>query len=99
MPFVTGTFVGVGQTIAIEPASGHVLATGRMSATGNHSVLQLDPVTGAFKALTSIAGGDVLGYVITFRRLFPAHIVPHWRLEQRCDNPVLCAVRLPVLWW
>ena len=41
MPFITGGFVGVGQTIALEPESGQLIATGQLTATGNHTVIQV----------------------------------------------------------
>ncbi len=62
LPFVTESFVGVGQTVAFDPVSGHVLASGRLTPTSNHSILLVDPVKkGTYTKLAEIGFGDVLG--------------------------------------
>jgi hypothetical protein len=63
LPFVTESFVGVGQTVTFDPVSGHVIATGRLTPTGNHSILLVDPVKGTHTQLAQIGFGDVLGCV------------------------------------
>ena len=55
--------IGVGQSLAIEPATGRLIIAGRLSATGPHVVGFVDPKTGNFTQVASIDGAlrDVLG--------------------------------------
>lgn len=69
LPFVTESFVGVGQTVAFDPVSGHVLASGRLTPTSNHSILLVDPVKGTYAKLAEIGFGDVLGTTSVYDHL------------------------------
>jgi len=56
-------FVGVGQSLDVDPNSNQVIVSGRMTQTGPHTVGRADPKTGDFKPIAklSLDTGDVLG--------------------------------------
>ena len=47
--------VGVGQALAVDAASGHLVAMGRRSAGAPHEVGLLDPASGAFAPLVNLS--------------------------------------------
>eukprot|EP00051_Salpingoeca_urceolata_P031321 m.11184 g.11184 ORF g.11184 m.11184 type:complete len:335 (-) comp3949_c0_seq1:245-1249(-) len=61
LPFAESGFVGVGQTVDVDPESGDVFLSGRLTATGPHHLLRFDPRDGKHSSIVEIGGIDVLG--------------------------------------
>jgi hypothetical protein len=63
LPFAESEFIGVGQTVHFDTATGTgVYVTGRMpDQTSPHHLLHVDPTTGQYTDVAQIGDGDVLG--------------------------------------
>jgi len=66
LPFAPQTFIGVGQTCNVIPASGDVLVSGRDGVRNLHQILRVTPKTGNTSLIASIGDVDVLGAASAF---------------------------------
>jgi len=68
LPFAESAFVGVGQTIDVDPTDGNVFVGGQLVANGPHVVGKLDISTGKFTPIVALNATliPVLGAASTF---------------------------------
>lgn len=66
LPFTEPEFVGVGQTVDVDQASGDVYVSGQYNLTGLHHVLRVDPATGKHKDIAQLGQLSMLGGGSTF---------------------------------
>jgi len=66
LPFAESGFVGVGQAVDFDPTTGDIIATGRLTSSGPHTVLRMNAKTGIYKVIADVDGGDVLGAATCF---------------------------------
>lgn len=67
LPFVDEQYVGIGQYVAVEPASAHVFVGGQ-DANRNHVLGLVDPAGGGFEVLANLSASlrDVFGGTSVF---------------------------------
>jgi len=62
LPFSAGGFIGVGQSVNIDPTSGDIFVSGRDPSVNNqHRIYRIDMATGTLTPLATVAFIDVLG--------------------------------------
>jgi len=62
LPFSINTFIGVGESIEIDPDTGNIFVSGRDPAVNNdHHVMSINVKTKEFTSITTIGDIDVLG--------------------------------------
>lgn len=66
LPFMETVFVGVGQTLDINPTSGVLYISGISPQDQLHVIFRYDPKSGQFDKLNEIGDGNVLGAIHAF---------------------------------
>ncbi|KJE94215.1 hypothetical protein CAOG_04893 [Capsaspora owczarzaki ATCC 30864] len=67
LPFILGTFVGVGEVLDFDPETRKLIAMGREASQGNaHHILTIDPLTGQRQDIARIGGIDVIERISGF---------------------------------
>jgi len=67
LPFNAGTFVGVGQSVNLDPVTGDLFVSGRDPSVANkHQIYRVSIASGALTPIASIGGEDVLDGISTY---------------------------------
>ncbi|KAA0158566.1 hypothetical protein FNF27_08359 [Cafeteria roenbergensis] len=76
MPFAESAFVGVGQSIDVDPTDGNIFAGGRMETHGPHVIGKIDIKSGKFTPIASLNAtflpvlGAATAFIPNTRQLF-----------------------------